>query len=178
MATVGQWTHGLFGCFDDCGTCLCAYCCTPCLFHSNAGRVGVPCGCCIWYIPFLNWFCQASVRGKVRQRRNIPGDLLTDCLVHCCCHCCALAQETQELDFADRSPNMGATMVVINTTQVPSAVMAQPQNPPANAYAYDQQQGYPAYPYSGQPQPYPGQPQPYPYAQPTYKAGEQQMARQ
>ena len=101
-APPGQWSNGLCGCCGDCGACCCAFFCPPCQFHTSAARVGVACGCCLWFVPGLNYWCFAKVRGKVRDKRNIPGGCVGDCCVHCLCHCCALAQESQELDVAAR----------------------------------------------------------------------------
>lgn len=37
---VGQWSHSLFGCFDDCGICIIAYF-VPCVtFGQNAEAIG------------------------------------------------------------------------------------------------------------------------------------------
>ena len=115
------WTNALFGCCSNKKTCLCAFCCPPCLYHTNAARVDTPCGFCLWFVPGLNFFCFAKTRGKIRDQKNIIGGLVGDCVVHCCCHCCALAQEKEELDWIDAhpvitgQPRPGVTVVVRNS---------------------------------------------------------------
>ncbi|XP_077989897.1 uncharacterized protein LOC144444357 [Glandiceps talaboti] len=93
------WSHGLFGCFGDCGLCICTYFC-PCVTAGrNAAAVGKSCCChalCTFF-PILGMICQAGVRGAIRRERDIMGTPCGDCCVHCFCVCCALMQEAQEL---------------------------------------------------------------------------------
>merc|ERR1712179_519211 len=35
-----DWNHGLFGCFHDCGNCMCGYCCPICQVADSASKLG------------------------------------------------------------------------------------------------------------------------------------------
>jgi Cys-rich protein (TIGR01571 family) len=57
---MGEWQHGLFGCFDDVKTCIIAYF-VPCyVFGKNAEKVGENCLIC------------GALRLKDRERKNGP----------------------------------------------------------------------------------------------------------
>lgn len=90
-----DWTHGLFGCFDDCAVCKSLYNltgCTRCLFTGlltyfvpcyivgkNAEAIDESCvlHCLAFYIPLLNWYCIANVRSKIRDRNGIEASNIT-----------------------------------------------------------------------------------------------------
>jgi Cys-rich protein (TIGR01571 family) len=41
-------------------------------------------------------YFKAEIRGRIRQKYQIPGTLCSDCLLHAFCPCCAVAQEARE----------------------------------------------------------------------------------
>jgi Cys-rich protein (TIGR01571 family) len=96
--------ESLFGCFNDLSTCLCGFCCTPCLFGQNAEKTdGSSCflWCCAYMCLtecYLCWLPHYFKRAELRQRyglREDPscGDLFTTI----CCSPCALCQEARFL---------------------------------------------------------------------------------
>ncbi|XP_059167088.1 uncharacterized protein LOC131949284 [Physella acuta] len=96
---MANFQHGLFGCFDNIGLCLITYF-VPCYtFGKNAEAVGDSCLLCglIYFVPIVDIVALVSVRGKIRESRNIEGNILTDLLSILCCHLCALVQEAQEV---------------------------------------------------------------------------------
>ncbi|KAI0209813.1 hypothetical protein LSAT2_005406, partial [Lamellibrachia satsuma] len=95
-----DWQHGLCSCFDNCLVCIITYI-APCYTAGkNAEAVGESCLMCglVTFVPLLNIFCQAQIRSKIREQKNIEGGMIGDLLVHCCCPCCALSQEAQEVN--------------------------------------------------------------------------------
>merc|ERR1712026_640721 len=68
-----DWNHGLFGCFHDCGNCMCGYCCPICQVADSASKLGESyliyfiLGCFVPCIPIF------MVRDKVRDRYGIDG---------------------------------------------------------------------------------------------------------
>ncbi|KAL5250952.1 hypothetical protein ACHWQZ_G016623 [Mnemiopsis leidyi] len=114
---MNKWSHGLFGCFDDCGECLLA-CCCPCItFGMNArdsgcccdGCCGAFCGCILFFCPgaFCAWWC--CIRPNIRRKYRIPTNCCADCCAILCCACCALIQERQQCN----QPLPSNTQVVI-----------------------------------------------------------------
>lgn len=92
-----EWSHGFLGCFDDCSVCKylllsarfartvsvenCMLSRTglltflaPCyIVGKNAEAVDKSCflHCLAFYVPLLNWYCIANVRGEIRDRHGI-----------------------------------------------------------------------------------------------------------
>ncbi|KAL4217066.1 hypothetical protein ACF0H5_023522 [Mactra antiquata] len=100
MAQVGQWSHSLFGCFDNFGICLVTYF-VPCVtFGQTAEAVGegscITCGLA-YFVPILNIITWLNIRGKIREMKGIEGSTVNDCLAILCCPLCALVQEAQEV---------------------------------------------------------------------------------
>ncbi|KAF9783357.1 PLAC8 family-domain-containing protein [Thelephora terrestris] len=115
------WSHSLFGCFSDCGTCLTAVFC-PCIVYSkistrldHLNKNGSPhpsggdaCGgSCIGYTATccigVSCILQTIQRGNTRSRYNISGNGCTDFLAACCCHVCDLVQESREIELEENS---------------------------------------------------------------------------
>ena len=101
---VNEWSHGLFGCFDDCGECMLA-CCCPCIaFGMNArdsgccceGCCGAFCGCILFLCPgaFCAWCC--CIRPNIRRKSSIPKNGCADFWSILLCPCCALIQERKQ----------------------------------------------------------------------------------
>lgn len=94
-----QWSHGLFSCFDDCGTCLVTYFCHCYTAGKNAEAVGDSCLLCglATFVPLANIFFMAQIRSKIREAKGIEGTFLNDLLATCCCPLCMLVQSAQEV---------------------------------------------------------------------------------
>ncbi|KAJ7465691.1 PLAC8 family-domain-containing protein [Mycena latifolia] len=115
-----EWSHGLFGCFDACGTCCCAWIC-PCVVHGqNKTRLrhlqdhGSPDpdpGCnsgacwahCILMSLGVGCFLQCLNRGEVRGRYSIEGGSMGDFCASWCCHSCDLTQVSREIELEEQS---------------------------------------------------------------------------
>jgi len=96
---MADWQNGLFGCFNDCGICLCSYF-LPCYqFGKNAEALGENCLLCgavsLFGVPFLVF--GALQRQKLRELKGIEGSMLGDFAAVWCCPICAIAQMGQEL---------------------------------------------------------------------------------
>ncbi|CAM4824647.1 unnamed protein product [Rotaria magnacalcarata] len=104
MAVQGEWYESLFGCFDDFGSCICGWCCTPCLFGENAQKIDNS-NCCLWccaYILlaecYLCWIPHYMKRQVLRQKYGLREDPnCGDCPATVCCGPCALCQEARFL---------------------------------------------------------------------------------
>jgi len=99
MAQAGSWSHGVCGCFDNCGLCVISYF-VPCYqFGKNAEALGHGCCAygCLFFVPIANLFVAAGLRGEIRQQKGIDGTYCNDLMLWCCCNFCALVQEAQEL---------------------------------------------------------------------------------
>jgi Cys-rich protein (TIGR01571 family) len=95
----GNWEHGLFGCFGDCGTCILTFL-LPCVTAGqNAEKVGKSCCLygCLSTLGCIGIYTRAVVRGEIRQMKSIEGSFGNDCVCHWFCGVCALVQEAQEL---------------------------------------------------------------------------------
>ncbi|XP_003382500.1 PREDICTED: protein PLANT CADMIUM RESISTANCE 3-like isoform X1 [Amphimedon queenslandica] len=93
------WSHGLFGCFSDIGLCLVTFL-VPCYTNGrNAEATGESCimHAIYFLIPLVGFYCHATTRGKIREKKNIDGTFFNDLLCSICCAYCALIQEGQEL---------------------------------------------------------------------------------
>ena len=102
ITMVAEWHQGLFGCFSNIGICIMSFF-VPCYVHGkNAEAVGDDCLLCglSTFVPLLNWYTLTVTRGKVRDQRGIPGEILNDALVSFCCAPCTLAQESGEMRVA------------------------------------------------------------------------------
>ncbi|XP_069111695.1 uncharacterized protein [Argopecten irradians] len=97
---MGEWTNGLFSCFNNCTLCLITYI-APCYTAGkNAEAVGDSCIMvgALWYLfPAAGVYLCAVVRGKIREQKGIDGGFGGDCLVHLFCPLCALVQDAQEI---------------------------------------------------------------------------------
>ncbi|KIJ12273.1 hypothetical protein PAXINDRAFT_83215 [Paxillus involutus ATCC 200175] len=121
-ARNGKWTHGLFSCFGDCGTCILACCCPSMSFAKNTHRldylqdhgvadpekggsgVNQEClfHCCLTCCGGWGWILQFPVRKTIRERRRIEGGVVLDCLTAYFCTPCELTQESRELDAEEQ----------------------------------------------------------------------------
>ncbi|TDL24553.1 PLAC8-domain-containing protein [Rickenella mellea] len=114
-----EWSNGLFGCFDDCGTCLLSWCCPCIVYAQNKSRYehldrqngphpsgGDSCnGDCFIHGCLTFWGCgwvlQMGQRGTLRHRYRISGGGCGDCLTACCCTPCELTQEAREIELEE-----------------------------------------------------------------------------
>ncbi|CAF1533112.1 unnamed protein product [Adineta steineri] len=104
MEDYNEWNESLFGCCDDCKTCCCGLCCTPCLFGQNAEKIDNS-NCCVWCCTYmcltevyLCWVPHYMKRQLLRQKYNIREDPnCNDLLATVFCSPCALCQEARFL---------------------------------------------------------------------------------
>ena len=91
------WTHQLFGCLDDPRLCIFTFL-LPCYtigrnaehFEEDGVVIGLFYGLGVIALgPMLRW--------RIRQKKNLEGNMLADVVVHAFCPCCALIQENKEL---------------------------------------------------------------------------------
>jgi len=96
---MADWQNGLFGCFNNVGMCVVTYF-VPCFtFGKNAEALGESCPMygCAYLVPGLNLYCLATVRGRIRDQKGIPGSCCNDLLLVWFCNFCTLIQEGQEI---------------------------------------------------------------------------------
>ncbi|XP_046553656.1 cornifelin homolog [Haliotis rubra] len=87
-----DWSSGLFGCFDDIGTCLCGTFCSLCLECQVAMKMGEH--CCV---PVCVPGAIITMRTGMRERHHIHGGMLNDCCMSSFCGACVLCQLAREL---------------------------------------------------------------------------------
>ncbi|XP_046333415.1 protein PLANT CADMIUM RESISTANCE 2-like [Haliotis rufescens] len=101
---MGEWSNGLFGCFNDCGLCIITYF-VPCY---TAGKIAEKTGesCCTYgclsILGPIGIYTRAKTRAKVRESKGIEGEFCNDCIMHWFCGICSIIQEAQEVDALDR----------------------------------------------------------------------------
>ncbi|KAJ6581100.1 PLAC8 family-domain-containing protein [Mycena capillaripes] len=117
-----EWSDGLFGCSEDCGTFILA-CICPCVVHGkNKQRLshlneknspdpdgGSFCsGACFGHCVLTSclgagFILQCMNRGNVRERYSIEGGGCGDCLASLCCTPCDLTQVSREIELEEKS---------------------------------------------------------------------------
>ncbi|XP_039254272.1 uncharacterized protein LOC120331267 [Styela clava] len=103
---MGEFQHGLCGCFDNITLCLISYI-APCYtVGKTAEAVGDDCLLCGAGYMFGGCIIGGLLRGKVREQKGIDGSPVMDFLIHCFCPLCAIIQDNQEVVTA----GMGASM--------------------------------------------------------------------
>jgi len=95
---MGEWKHGLFGCFGNFSVCVITFF-APCY---TEGKIAEAAGqnCLLWglliLIPGVNVITACHIRGEVRKSKGVDGSVISDLLMHFCCMPCALCQESRE----------------------------------------------------------------------------------
>merc|ERR1712150_43125 len=95
---MGEFKHGLCGCFDDIELCLWSYF-LPC-FTAGKNAEAMEEDCLIYGIASITCvapYTNALIRTKIREKYGIEGDFIKDILIHWCCPLCGLIQNAQEL---------------------------------------------------------------------------------
>jgi len=90
---ANEWTSGLFGCFDDCGSCCYAMCCPWCANATARSEYDGSNWC-------FNCFCVTPClsRSIIREGPfNIKGTWIGDVCTPCCCMPCAIAQHLRQV---------------------------------------------------------------------------------
>jgi len=97
---MGEFQHGLFGCFDNCGLCVFSYFCPCIVFGRTAEKVGESCFLCgaALFVPILDCYALLSIRSKVREARGIEGSCCNDLVMWWFCGLCTLVQLAQEME--------------------------------------------------------------------------------
>ncbi|KAJ7933158.1 PLAC8-domain-containing protein [Mycena leptocephala] len=92
-----EWSYGLCGCIDECGTC-CYACWCPCIVHgknkqrlSHLADTGFP-------DPDGGACCSGSCWGHC-----LLTSLIGDCCTSFCCHPCDLVQVSREIMLEEKS---------------------------------------------------------------------------
>jgi len=98
---MGEWQHGLFGCFDNCGLCVITYF-VPCLTAGkSAEKAGVggcvPCGIASM-CGCVGIYFMAKTREATRNLKGIEGSFGSDCVMTMFCGFCSMLQVAQELE--------------------------------------------------------------------------------
>jgi len=96
---MGEFQHGLCGCFNDCSLCVITYF-LPCYVEGkNSEAVAESCFLCgcLQLIPIVNCISRMKVRTKIREAKGIEGSAGKDCCLHLFCGFCAIIQEAQEV---------------------------------------------------------------------------------
>lgn len=104
----GQWSSGLFSCFDDCGSCLLTACFPYIQFGLNAAEleggscVGPCAGYCLCMACCSMCGGYAFYHGPKRrllreQAGNLPEVPMNDCCTTFWCSYCSICQEHREL---------------------------------------------------------------------------------
>ncbi|KAJ1292848.1 hypothetical protein BS78_01G021600 [Paspalum vaginatum] len=114
--TAGQWSSGLFDCFDDCDLCCMTFWC-PCVTFGRMAEIvdgGAP-SCvtsgALYTVIMLalecQWIYSCTYRSKMRTKFNLPETPCGDCGVHFFCEPCALTQHYRELTARGFDPALG-----------------------------------------------------------------------
>ena len=94
---MGEFQHGLCGCFDNCGVCIITYF-VPCYtVGKTAEAVGDSCFTCGLAYVCTGCIAGGIIRGKVRAAKGIDGSALGDFCVHLFCPLCAVIQDHLEV---------------------------------------------------------------------------------
>ncbi|KAL5722184.1 hypothetical protein ACHQM5_005733 [Ranunculus cassubicifolius] len=112
-AIPGEWSTGLYDCFDDPSMCF-HTCFCPCVVFGNIaeiideGATSSRRACCIYYaLSSCSWLYASLYRTKLRRMYSLPEEPLSDGLVHGCCCVCSLTQEYRELKIRGHDPSLG-----------------------------------------------------------------------
>lgn len=116
----GRWTTGLFGCFEDCESCLLGACC-PCVLIGRTAEIidqgATSCCaagtvfCCLQCWTGCGFLFTCSYRSRLRQKFGLPASPCGDCLVDCCCLNCSACQLHRELENRGVDPRLGYAAV-------------------------------------------------------------------
>ncbi|CAF0752075.1 unnamed protein product [Adineta ricciae] len=112
MPGTNEWNEKLFGCCNDGKTCCYGFCCTPCLFGSNAKKIdGKNCFlmCCLYGIASSFYLCcipHYFERQNLREKYSLKEDSCGDLPATICCSPCALCQEAREMKSRDNGPSV------------------------------------------------------------------------
>jgi Cys-rich protein (TIGR01571 family) len=110
------WTTDIFSCFDDCGTCACAWF-LPCVLVGriaeivDEGRTSCLTAGCIYYCLQSCTGCGClytySFRTRLRNKYGLELKPCDDCCTDCWCLPCSLSQQIRELQNRGIDPSLG-----------------------------------------------------------------------
>merc|ERR1712036_64353 len=101
-AFTGDWSVGLFECYNDIGGCLYGWCCPACLYGKTSEIVDDDCmkPCLCFALCGLCTVCKFAPdrRNKMRDLWKLKHGGLAEsaCITWCCCPSCANCQEAGE----------------------------------------------------------------------------------
>ncbi|PON87071.1 PLAC8 motif-containing protein [Trema orientale] len=111
----GQWTTGLYDCFEDRSNC-CFTCFCPCVVFgriaeiADKGTISSNKACLLYSaLGAIHWasLFGATYRTKLRALFSLPEEPHSDCFLHSCCCVCSLTQEYRELQNRGFDPAIG-----------------------------------------------------------------------
>ncbi|KZT35806.1 PLAC8-domain-containing protein [Sistotremastrum suecicum HHB10207 ss-3] len=117
-----KWSNGLFGCFDDIGTC-CTACWLPCVTYAqNRSRLNYiqangarhPTGGEMFNADFgvftlihvctgCGFLLEMMTRKRIREHYRIEGSGCGDCVASCCCLPCVMTQDSREIEAEEKN---------------------------------------------------------------------------
>lgn len=102
----GQWSSGLCDCFQDCGTCCCAWCC-PCVVVGqlveiiDQGITSCSSAGCLYCLlqscTGMGCLYTCGYRARLRAKYGLSPEPCGDVCVDWCCLPCSLSQQYREL---------------------------------------------------------------------------------
>ena len=120
MAMSGEkfWEQGVFRCFDNPQICCLALFCPCYIAGKKAEALGESCLVCgaMSLLEPCRFASAVALRMRLRERRNILGNLTSDMKCIYCCGPCALSQEyveIQAMQKAEAPPTNGHTLTRI-----------------------------------------------------------------
>ncbi|KAL5553482.1 hypothetical protein UlMin_040883 [Ulmus minor] len=111
----GQWTTGLYDCFDAPSNCFFT-CFFPCITFGRIAEIADRGGisrrrAAILYYALGGVHCgglfPATFRTKLRGLFSLPEEPCSDLLLSCCCGCFSLCQQYRELQNRGVDPSIG-----------------------------------------------------------------------
>ncbi|KXS14512.1 PLAC8-domain-containing protein [Gonapodya prolifera JEL478] len=170
------WDRDLFSCFDDPALCLVAWF-VPCVTHGqimeeDGQGTCLESGVIFGILGMLGLSpCLACFRRRrVREKRGIPGDNMTDFCTVCWCHPCAALQELNEVTKYPVAESLSSHSFIQFTVTPPSPLP--PPSPVTAGPSHDSPvySAPPVYAYAAphQPQPKSSAPPPLPTDLPGY----------
>eukprot|EP00732_Lithocolla_globosa_P006407 Lithocolla_globosa_v1_NODE_7446_length_946_cov_34.950617.p1 type:complete len:178 gc:universal NODE_7446_length_946_cov_34.950617:715-182(-) len=132
VANAGTWSSGLFECFNDIDSCVCGFCCLPCLASRNSAQLDGQNNCCLCLYPGSLFKNRLQASSKFHIRDGINSHCSVFCLI-CWCGPCSECQISRQL----KSSGSQFSYEMVNQAQVVTvvpqpSVVATPQAPISN----------------------------------------------
>ncbi|KAL5553480.1 hypothetical protein UlMin_040881 [Ulmus minor] len=109
----GQWTTGLFDCFDDPSNCFFT-CFFPCITFGRIAEIAdkgtisrCRAGILYYALGCVHGLYGATYRTKLRSLFSLPEEPRSDLFLSCCCCAFSLCQQYRELQNRGVDPSIG-----------------------------------------------------------------------